>query len=57
MTSDPKPAPQTGRIAGTLHTRGYVHPVPVRDQNLPREKAEERKIPGRDSGQEHRKGE
>ncbi len=58
MTIDSTVAPQTKRIAGTLHTRGYVHPAPLRDENLPREKAEENEVVGRhkNSGQKDHKG-
>jgi hypothetical protein len=58
MTIDSTSAPQTKRIAGTLHRRGYAHPAPLRDQDLPREKAEESEVAGRykNSGQKDHKG-
>ncbi|MEO8526691.1 MAG: hypothetical protein ABI460_18330 [Caldimonas sp.] len=58
MTIDSTAAPQTKRIAGTLHKRGYAHPAPLRDENLPREKAEESEVAGRhkNSGQKDHKG-
>ena len=46
MNIDQPVLPQTKRIAGTLHKRGYVHPDPMRDVNLPRERAEESEVPG-----------
>jgi hypothetical protein len=58
MTIESTSAPQTKRIAGTLHRRGYAHPAPLRDQDLPREKAEESEVAGRhkNSGQKDHKG-
>ncbi|MEO8925453.1 MAG: hypothetical protein ABI330_21980 [Caldimonas sp.] len=58
MTIDSTIAPKTARIAGTLHARGYVHPAPLRDENLPHEKAEESEVAGRhkNSGQKDHKG-
>ncbi len=51
-------APQTTRISGTLHKRGYAHPAPLEDENLPREKAEESEVAGRheNSGQKDHVG-
>lgn len=59
MTTDAIAAPKTGRIAGTLHKRGYVHPVPERDEKRPGERAQEREVAGhhRDSGQADQKTE
>lgn len=58
MTIDSPASPQTKRIAGTLHKRGYAHPAPLQDQNLAREKAEESEVAGRhkNSGQKDHKG-
>ncbi|MEO8135466.1 MAG: hypothetical protein ABI831_15980 [Betaproteobacteria bacterium] len=58
MTIDSKAAPETGRITGTLHKCGHVHPVPLLDENLPREKAEESDVAGRhnNSGQDDHNG-
>jgi hypothetical protein len=59
MTIDSTAAPpQTTRISGTLHKRGYAHPAPLEDENLPREKAEESEVAGRhdNSGQKDHKG-
>ncbi len=58
MTIDSTAAPKTARIAGTLHTRGYVHPAPLRDENVPEEKAEESEAAGRheNSGQKDHDG-
>jgi hypothetical protein len=47
MTIDSTPAPKTGRIAGTLHKRGYAHPAPLPEEDVPRERAEESKVAGR----------
>ncbi len=58
MTIDSTNAPKTKRIAGTLHKRGYVQHSPMRDENLPGEKAEESEVAGRqkNSGQMDHKG-
>lgn len=58
MTIDSTAAPRTGRIAGTLHKRGYAHPAPLRDENLASEKAKESEVAGRhkNSGQKDHKG-
>lgn len=58
MTIDSTVAPKTGRITGTLHRREYVRPTPLRDENLPRERAEESEVAGRhkNSGQKDHKG-
>ncbi len=58
MTIDSTVAPKTTRIAGTLHTRGYVHPAPSRDENQLQERAEESEVAGRhkNSGQKDQKG-
>ena len=58
MMIDSTAAPQTTRISGTLHKRGYVHPAPLKDENLRREKAEESEVAGRheNSGQKDHKG-
>ncbi len=58
MTIDSTAAPQTKRIAGTLHKRGYAPPAPLRDENMPREKAEESEVAGRqkNTGQKDHKG-
>ncbi len=47
MTIESTAAPKAGRIAGTLHKRGYVPPVALRDEKLPRERAEEGEVEGR----------
>ena len=47
MKTDTTFAPRTGRIAGTLHRRGYTHPAPLQDENLPREKSEGSEVAGR----------
>ncbi len=47
MTIDSPAAPKTGRIAGTLHTRGHIHPTPLQDQNLHRERVDESVVEGR----------
>ena len=54
MTTESTATPRAGRITGTLHTRGYVHPAPVKEKNLPGEISEESEAAGhhRDSGQE-----
>ncbi|MEO6985235.1 MAG: hypothetical protein ABI155_07810 [Paralcaligenes sp.] len=51
-------APDTGRIVGTLHKHYYSRTVPLRDENLSREKVEEREImgPHKNSEQKDRKG-
>ncbi len=41
MIIDSVPVPKNGRITGTLHTRGYVHPILMRDESLAREKVED----------------
>jgi len=53
-TTQSEPVPHTGRIAGTLHTRGHVRPIPVQDESLAREKAHESEVADRhrDSRQE-----
>ena len=53
MTIETIAAPKTGRIAGTLHRRGYVQTKPVRDETLPTESAQESDVADwhRDSGQ------
>ncbi len=58
MTIDSTSMPQTKRIAGTLHKRGYVPDAPMRDENLPRERAEESEVAGRhkNSGQMDHQG-
>ena len=58
MTIDSKVVPKTERMTGTLHKRGYAQPAPLRDENLPREKAEESEVAGRhkNSGQKDHKG-
>lgn len=58
MTIASNPVPNTRRITGTLHTRGYVHPIPVRNENPARKKAEESEVTGRyrNSGQKDHKG-
>ena len=58
MTIDSTRTPKTGRIAGTLHKRSGAQPAPLRDQNLPKEKAEESEVAGRhkNSGQKDHKG-
>lgn len=54
MNIDSPVAPQTKRIAGTLHTRGYVHPGPVRDENLPQGTAEGSEVSGRHQNSERK---
>lgn len=58
MTIDSNAAPKTKRITGTLHRRGYVHPVPMRKENLNSEKAEQSEGADRhkDRGQEEVNG-
>ncbi len=58
MKNDTSAPPKTTRIEGTLHKRGYAHPAPRGDANLPRERAEESEIAGRhkNSGQKDHKG-
>ncbi|MEO8924275.1 MAG: hypothetical protein ABI330_15840 [Caldimonas sp.] len=58
MTIDSTAAPETRRISGTLHKPKYAHPAPLRDENLPQEKAEESEVAGRhkNSGQKDHKG-
>jgi hypothetical protein len=58
MTIDSTAAPKIGRIAGTLHKRGYARPAPLRYENLAREKAKESEVAGRhkNSGQKDHKG-
>ncbi len=58
MTTDSTTLPKTKRITGTLHKRGYVPHSAMRDENLPREKAEESEVAGRhkNSGQKDHKG-
>ncbi|MEO7116552.1 MAG: hypothetical protein ABIZ18_11910 [Caldimonas sp.] len=58
MTIDSTVAPKTERMTGTLHKRGYVHPAPLRDENLPEEMAEEIEVEGlhKNSGQKDHKG-
>ena len=58
MKTDTTDASKTGRIAGTLHKRGYAHPAPLRDENLPREKVEESEVAGqhKNNGQKDHKG-
>lgn len=58
MTIDSTGAPQTTRISGTLHKRGYAHPAPLEDEKLPREKAEQSEVAGphETSGQKDHKG-
>ena len=58
MKTDTTATPTTGRIAGTLHKRGYTHPAPLQDENLPRERSEENEVAGRhkNNGQKDHKG-
>lgn len=58
MKLDTPATPTSGRITGTLHKRGYSGPAPLRDENLPREKAEESEVAGRHkiNGQKDHKG-
>jgi len=58
MTIESIAAPRTARISGTLHRRGYVQPVPVRDEKLPSEKTEASEVTDRhrDNGREDLKG-
>ena len=54
MNIDSPVVPRTKRIAGTLHKRGYVDPGLVRDESLPRERAEESEVSGRHQDSERK---
>ncbi len=55
MPTDLKPGSSTRRIAGTLHRRRYIYPIPAQGENLQTEKkAEEDEVADRhrDRGRE-----
>ncbi|MDQ2780848.1 MAG: hypothetical protein M3Y32_14965 [Pseudomonadota bacterium] len=47
MTIESKAAPKAGRIAGTLHKRGYLGPAPDQPDSRPRETVEAGEVAGR----------
>ena len=58
VTIDLKAAFKNRRIIGTLPRRGHVHPIPLRDENLPSEKPGESQVAVQhtDSGKDDGKG-